>query len=641
MFYNEIIMYLIEAIPLNKIPLSGPQILTYFSKQKLKRGSLISVPLAKGKIKAIVYHSSNILDKKTEIKDSKFSLKPIDRILSKEPIITSQQLELARYIHNQYLTPLGPVLKIFIPDSLIKRKKEFNQIISKKEYSVKKISKKPIPILLWKKDRTDIYLKEIKKTIKEKRNILFLVPEIYKINIYLEKLKKIDSSVQIFSNQLKISEELEIWKKVKNNEIRIIIGTRSCLFLPFQDIGLIIVDEEENPSYKSWDQHPKYNAKDIALQLSEQFKSKIILGTSLPSINSFYLSQKKIYQLQKELSKKRKEIKIIDMKNERKWGNFSIFTEKLKKEMEKSLENKESILLFINRKGLATTIFCKDCGYLLKCDNCDAPLVFHRSKKDKLICHHCGSEKKPTTICPQCGSLKVKYSGLGTQKVNEQFTNFFKFLYPEKEPKIQILESEVPDEKEEEIIKEFKKNDLDVLITTQVILKYPEIKSKLTGIILSDHILNFPDYKSTENFIQILFKLKSLSKKTIIQTYKKESNIFQYLENENFEEFFNKELKQRKKFFYPPFSEIAKLTYSNKSKFIGEEKVRKTEKIIKKIFPEKQILGPAPAFIPRIKNQYIWNIILKIKEKDKETLKGIIQNFPVNWEIDINPENLL
>lgn len=628
-------MYLIEVIPLIKIPYPGAQTFQYFSSKELKKGSLISIPIGKTKAQGIVFDCLDLLQKKLEIKKSSIALKSIKEVISFEPIVNENQIKLAQFISDKYLEPLGLCLKSFIPPNILKRKKLPLNIFPKENI---KNQKKVKPVLLLKKNRIKEYIKLIKETLDKNQTVLFLSPEILKAAVFLKDLKKISLKTAFYHAELKNSQKLKIWQDVCQNNAHILLGTRSSIGLPFFNLGLIIIDEEESSSFKSWDQHPKLNARDVVIKLAELHGAKIILGTNFLTANSYCRIKNNEFESIGNLDKSNPRIDIVDMQKERKWGNFSLFSETLKKELRKNIESKKQILLFVNRKGLSTSIICKNCGYVEKCPNCDSPMVYHKQKdKGMLICHYCLYSKNPPAYCPSCKSTKIRYTGVGIDKVNQEIENFLKFN--NLNAKIAILHKELPEEKQKRIIDDFKKKKIDVLLTTQVAFKYPNLKSGLSAAILPDFLLNIPDFSANEKAFRVFNLLKNISKKTTIQTFKPDLSIFKYLKDNDFEGFIKEELEQRKIFSYPPFSEIIKLTFRNKLYKVCLIRTKELEKQLLNIYSQKEILGPSSAFIAKIKGRYIFNIVIKSNNLEKkDRLKGIVPSF---WEIEVDPESII
>jgi len=613
-------MFLLEIIPFIKI--KGAETLTYFSSQKPAIGSLVLIKVKNSEVKGLVTEVQALKEHKSEVKASKYALKPISKILTKKPVLTKQQTELADFISNFYLAPKGVVLKQFLPKQILNRinPKELElKIFEPREKKLKK------PILLWQKERTAFYKKEI-----QKNQTLILVPEKTLLSKYFRMAREITPETEKFHGQLKSSKEFEIFKKVSLNKTKIIVGTRASLFLPFFNLSLIILDKEESPNYKSWDLTPRYHSRSVALKLAQLTGAKIILGTEMPSVESFYFAKNNDYQLIKEVQNQTAKISFIDMKEEVKKDNYSILSDKLRQE----IKGKQTII-FTGRKGLASSVRCRDCGYVITCPQCKAPMVFHETFKNQqkvLVCHHCLKTKKIPSVCPKCKGYRLKLSGAGTQKIAKELEKF----------KIAIFDNDtvpkITDQKK--LLKDFSEKKIQILIASQLIFKY-EPKAELTAIVSADHLLNLPEYRSSENFFQTISKLKTMSKKVLIQSYNKKSQLFQIIKANKIEEFYNQELRNRKMLDYPPFCKLIKLTFKDRSAKKGEETSKKLKQKLEKFLPEIKVWGPNLAFLPKIKNQYRWELIIKIKKKDYNKAKIIKQLAKDKWEIDVEPISLI
>lgn len=644
-------MFIIDAVPLTKIPLTLNQTFSYFSKEKLEQGSLVVAPIGKRKTTALVIGCAPLSEMKIQLKQSSFKLKGIDYILCQSPIVNQKQIVLGFWVHRYYLCPLGLAFKLLLPQNLLKRKKPFTINGNKKNSQNKKEGKQPLFLCMGKAQRQKEYKKEIKKTIKEKKQVLFLAPE-------KGSLKEISSLIKsafpkantiISHGDLKPSQELENWQKTKDGTIDIIIGTRSAVFLPFSKLGLVIIDEYENNSYKSWQQHPKYDARTVAKKLSEGTGACLILADNLPSAISFFEIEQKNWRLKKSAAFPAKpDIEIVDMKEELKKKNFSIFNEKLKRLIIEEQRKGGKTILFINRRGLATALICRDCGFVFKCEKCEAPMVFHKNEKSTMLCHHCGNKRLPPALCPKCQSWKIKPIGAGTQKVAAELEKLA--------PKIKVLrlDSDIAktEKQQKEILDNFLQKENDVLVGTQLILnmlKENKKKDFLTAAILVDHLLSLPEYKAEERVFNILWRLKELSKKMIIQTYNPEAPVLKYIAENELEEFLSQELQNREDFQYPPFSHLLKLTYINRDFLGSKTEAENFKNLLESSFSETKIsaliLGPAPGFIPKTNGKYVFHILIKIKkEPPSASVKAkeiILQNIRPQWDIDVDPESLI
>lgn len=592
-------MFLTKVAPLSKIPRPAPQFLTYFTSKKLKRGALVLVPLRKKKVKAIVFNQKKVIDLKLAIKEAEYKIKPIIKVLEKEPIIKEIQIELAKWIADYYWASFGKVLSLFVRSSKEKKEKS----IKKENSFLEKLIIAP---------NNFFPKKEIENAILAKKEILFLVPEKEKEKYWKKELK-------IFNYE------------------NLIIGTRSKLFLPFSNLGLIVLTEEGNKNYKS-PMEPRYQTKEVARKLAEIWKAKLIIVSSFPSIESYYTIKNK-KTLEKNTNKVQKE--IIDMKKIKPWQPIS---NKLLLAIKEKIKNNQKVLLFIHRTGSATTLLCQDCGWIKKCDNCDVPLTYHLEKDNiKLICHYCAKEYEVPRLCQNCKSWNLKTLGVGIQKIEKELKEIFG------KDKIFRLDSKITKTKgeQEEIIKKFLTSDSSILLTTSLFLKFPIFeKFSLVGVISLDSLLCQPDFKIEEEVARKINTLLSFAgEKFILQTFFPELKAISWIKKDK-EFFYKKTIEERKKFNYPPFSKIIKLSISDKKReriikegFNLKEKIQLTAQKykIKKI----NILGPSPAFIEKIKGKYQWKIIIKLKDIDKNLKTILLANIPPKWVVDVDPEKII
>jgi len=642
-------MYIVEVVPLTNIPIQSPQALSYFCKENLKPSSLVTIPLSGRELNAIVKETFDAKDKKLELKRKSFELKKIIKVISSEPILTDSQIEIGSYLHNYYLSSLGAILKLFLPKALINRKTavEISPVSSASE--IKK--ERSQPLLLWRRNRNEFYLGEIERTAKEGGQILLLEPEISKVKKSADKIVEEGcvnkSEISVLHGGLNTSREFKEWKNIRQNDSKVIIGTRSSVFFPYGNLATIIVDEEESSNYKSWHQYPRYNAKRVAKKLAETKNAELILGTDLPSIEIYHEVKEGRCKSKKQIEFPDTEIKMIDMKKEEKDNkdNF-IFSSFLEQELKRNLDANKQSIVFINRRGTSTSIICRDCGQTVECKKCEAPMVYHKNKKGEeyLMCHHCGAKENTPNVCPNCGGHRIKYFGTGTQKVKRELQDLFK------KAEILRLDSDTASDfkKQKQILDKFKSQS-DILVGTRLLLKFKEIyatKVDLAAVVLTDPLLNFPDFRAQERAFNILMNLKVISKKLVIQTYNPSLSIFDYLKNNEVEEFFKAELEDRRQLSYPPFSNIIKISFLNKNSKRAEREAEKfkinvTNNISKKVNAYTEILGPTPAFIPKVKDKYIWNLVFKSRSHGKK-LKDVLQNLmPNRAKVDVDPTQLL
>lgn len=599
-------MYLTKVAPISRIPRPSRQFLSYFTAKKLERGALVLVPLRKKEVKAIVFSQTKASYRKMEIKKAEYQLKPISKIIEKKPVLQEQQIELAKWISDYYWASFGKVLSVFLRNS---KNKEIKNI--KSDQSNLKVKLKIAPLGY-------IPKKEIKKCLKEEKKVLILTPEREKIKFWKEKLKELKSE-------------------------KIIIGTRSSLFLPFENLGLLILTEEGNPNYKS-EMEPRYNAKEVAKKLTEIWGAKLIIVSSFPSVETYNLYARSLITRAKNKQTPLK-YQIIDMRQVKPWKPLS---EKLLFSIKENTKKGGKTLLFLNRRGTATTLLCQDCGWIQKCDNCNVPLTYHLKRQDgkmvpKMICHYCEREYYPPKLCKKCKSWNLNTLGVGTEKIEEDLVKSFG------RENVLRLDSEITKKEKEqkEIIKKFIEKKNALLLTTSIIFKYfPIEKIPLVGIVSIDSLLSQPDFKLEEECARIIDKLMFLSKKDfILQTFFPNSKAVSWTKN-NKETFYEKALQERKKFNYPPFSSLIKLSITHKNLFkikkeAFELKQKVEDKAAKLNIGNLEIMGPAPAFIEKLKGKYQWKLILKLKIENLKLRNNLLSIVPPNWKVDVGPGKII
>lgn len=507
--------------------------------------------------------------------------------------------------------------------------------------------------------KTEIYLQLIEKVINEGKSAIMLVPEIsltpQMINRFIERFGK--DIIAVLHSKLSVGERYDSWERIENGEARIVIGARSAIFAPVCNLGIIIIDEEHDSSYKS-EMAPRYNAKEVATQIAKYNNIPLLLGSATPDIVTFYKAQNEDIELLK-LSKRANNsslpnVQVVDLKQELANGNRTMISVKLYKLIQENLKNKKQTILFLNRRGFSTFVMCRDCGYVAKCKNCNISLTYHK-KEEKLKCHYCGYEEEIHKICPECGSKKIKYFGTGTQKLELEINKIF----PTASTIRMDIDTVTKKNSHEEILEKFNKDKIDILIGTQMIVKghhFPNVT--LVGVVSADGSLNIDDYRASERTFDILVQVagragrENLQGNVIIQTYNPDNYSIQYAKKQNYDEFYNVEIKLRNQLRYPPFCDIIMFGISGETEEIVSKTAEKLYRNLKEQIEKEPIIAnvlkPLPAPIDKIKNRYRWRIIIKAKVNDK--LIDIINECLYSKEIlknnariiaDINPTNMM
>lgn len=503
--------------------------------------------------------------------------------------------------------------------------------------------------------KTEIYMNLVEKALNKGKGAIVLVPEIALTPQMIERFKgRFGEDVALFHSKLSDGERFDEWYRVKSGDCRLVVGARSAIFLPVKNLGLIIIDEEHEGTYKS-EHNPKYNTKDVAEFLSLIKGCKYILGSATPSVESFadaMVSKLKLVELKNRVDNKPlPTMEIVDMREELRVKNMSLFSRKLYKEMKEALERKEQIILFLNRRGFSTFISCRSCGYVFKCPKCDISMTYH--KNGYLVCHYCGKAEKQVKICPKCKSKYVKFFGAGTERVENEVRKYFK------DSRILRMDADTTRNKEsyEKIYNSFKNREADILIGTQMITKGLDFKGiTLVGILSADMSLNIPDYRSGERTFQLITQVSGRAGrgdkegKVIIQSYTPNHPSLKYVINNNYMGMFKEEIAVRKAMKYPPFGKILLIRGISKDEEKLKEFMKKSKEMLDNILDESlDILGPTPCIVSKIKDKNRWQILIKGKIKDElckkikdalyEMNKSVYNEIRIS--IDINPNNLL
>lgn len=506
--------------------------------------------------------------------------------------------------------------------------------------------------------KTEIYMSLVDYMINTNKECIMLVPEISLTPQMVERFKgRFGRDIAVFHSRLSDGERYDEWLRVKNKDVKVAIGARSAIFLPFDNLGIIIIDEEHEGSYKS-DSNPKYNAREIGELKCEIENCKMVLGSATPSIETYYRGMKDEIELL-TLSKRADnalmpKIHIVDMREELIKNNKSIFSEELYKGISNALNNKEQIILFLNRRGFSTFVSCRKCGYVFKCDNCDISLTYH-SNGNYLSCHYCGKKYQISKTCPQCGSRYVKHFGVGTEKIQEEIRRVF--------PTARVMRMDFDTTRKknshEFIYNAFKNEEADILIGTQMVTKGLDFKNvTLVGVIAADMSLNLPDFRSAERTFQLMIQVSGRAGRgkkegnVIIQTYNSEHYSIKYAALNDFQDFYKEEIGIRYNMNYPPFSKILCINMSSKNENLLIKSIQNIGIILKNILKNSdkiEMLGPCPCILSKIKEHYRWQIIIKgkfdsslasnIKKIIYDNLKDVYTEVKVN--IDINPNSLL
>ncbi|UCZ51786.1 primosomal protein N' [Bacillus shivajii] len=505
--------------------------------------------------------------------------------------------------------------------------------------------------------KTEVYLQAIEHALKAGKEAIVLVPEISLTPQMVTRFKeRFGSLVAVLHSALSKGEKYDEWRKIRNKEVRVVVGARSAIFAPFENLGIVIIDEEHETSYKQ-EESPRYHARDVAIKRGSYFNCPVILGSATPSLESYARGKKGVYHLL-TMDKRVNDVKmptvnVVDMRDELKNGNRSMFSNELFEAIIDRKERNEQVVLFLNRRGYSTFIMCRDCGYVAECPHCDISLTYHRTNQS-LQCHYCGYTETVPTICPECESDSIRFFGSGTQKVEEEIKKVI--------PGIRVIRMDVDTTRKkgahEKLLNQFGQGEGDVLLGTQMIAKgldFPNIT--LVGVLAADSMLHLPDFRSSERTFQLLTQVSGRAGRhekpgeVIVQSYTPDHYSIQDVKEHDYVSFFQKEMYIRKQGGYPPYYYLTLINISDNDL---QKVVTVTENIVKflkgNLSNDTFVYGPVASAIPRIKDRYRYQCMIKYKVEPKliavlqeviRTYQGEMSRTSLSIVIDTNPYMML
>lgn len=506
--------------------------------------------------------------------------------------------------------------------------------------------------------KTEVFLQAIERVIQKGKNAIMLVPEISLTPQMVQRfVSRFGNSVAVIHSALSSGERFDQWNKIKNGEVKVVVGARSAIFAPFKNIGIIILDEEHENSYKS-ETSPRYHAIDVAEKRAADESCLLLLASATPSISEFYKAKQGEYTLF-EMTKRYNqgampEVCIVDMRGELfENKNRSPISLKLQREIQENLDKKQKTILFLNRRGYSTFVSCRECGEVINCPECSIAMTYHKGK-DLLSCHYCGYTRRNVTECPSCGSSYVKYFGTGTQKIEEELSRLFPTA------KVLRMDTDTTSQKggHEKILDEFAKGGADILLGTQMVTKGLDFHDvTLVGVLAADTSLAVDDFRANERgfslFTQVCGRAGrgDLQGRAVIQTYQPGNTTINFAKKHDYISFYENEIMQRKRLNYPPFCDIIYIMATGEDeqsvKSVIEDIGRTVEKSMRNVKNIFSKTGPAPAPIAKIKNNFRYRILLKCNDYDKvhDLLREIYEEHEkgrsdVRLTIDINPINM-
>lgn len=633
---------------------------TYTTTEEVPFGTRVVAPFHGRNLNGYVVGTEPLSEEEASLQ-----LKPLHRVLDREPLFNQEYLELARWVADRYYASLGEALAAMLPGG----KKETEvplfedageevavlppPLSSEQEQAVKEILSEEGGMYylfgITGSGKTEVFLRVAEATLLEGRGVIYLVPEIALTGQVVRAIReRFGSKAAVLHSRLTPSQRLTEWRRVLRGEAPLVVGARSAVFAPHPRLGLIILDEEHEGSYKSGSS-PRYHARQVAMKRCALSKARLVMGSATPSVEAYYLMQKgeiRGIRLTRRLSGgKLPEVEIVDLK-----GTEGVFSRRLQEEILITHQEGRQTILFLNRRGFSYSFHCNTCGYEMKCRRCSVSLTFHK-QKNRMVCHYCGFSTRPMDLCPSCGSLDVGYYGSGTEKIEEEARRNFPEL------NIARLDTDAVERKGtlERILREFQEGKIDLLLGTQMVAKglnFPGVR--LVGIVLADTGLHMPDFRAAERTFSLIVQVSGRAGrfapdgKVIVQTYMPHHDAVRYAAQLAMDEFYTKELENRLELKFPPFSRLFRLVFRGKS----EETVRKAAEDLGSnlehgLRGQAEVLGPAECPIGVIAGNHRYQIILRTKAflpvhavlKSQITRNKLPRG--VYLEVDVDPVSLL
>ena len=513
--------------------------------------------------------------------------------------------------------------------------------------------------------KTEVYLRAIAETIRSGRQAIMMVPEISLTPQAVERVAgRFPGRVAVLHSKLTPTEQMGEWQRIRHGHVDVVVGPRSAGFAPLPNPGLIIVDEEHDPSYKQ-DATPRYHARDAAAVLGRLTGATVVFGSATPDVGTYYaarqgrirlieLPDRPVWKTATDAcaasvpSRPMPSVQVVDMRQELKLGNRGMFSEPLMQALTTTLEQHHQALLFLNRRGSATVVLCRDCGFVMRCPHCDIPFTYHAAAT-RLICHRCDKRIPNPSVCPGCHGPRIRYLGVGTQRVEEEVRRVF--------PHARTLrwDRDVTGgaEAHEQILRAFANHEADILVGTQMIAKgldFPLVT--LVGVISADTGLHMPDFRAPERSFQLLTQVAGragraqLPSQVVVQTYTPDHYAILAARDHDYARYYREEMTFRLAACYPPFARMVRFVYSGEQPDLVQQSAHNLRSILEKGMAEAsvtdvEIIGPAPCFVARARERYYWQIIARGRGSANTSLQKLLEYIPAGWTIDVDPVDLL
>lgn len=625
---------------------------TYHSESKLAIGSIVTMSVGKKKSIGVVVRA---------VKKPTFTTKPIEQVIVPKPLPTPL-VSLAEWMSGYYATHMAVVLQTLLPAGLQKKRREQKSTATRaqrnrtnivlngeQQVAINAINEHPGGTLLLHgvpgSGKTQVYIESAKRELGRGKSTIVLVPEIALTPQLVAEFTNHFPQVVVTHSHMTEAERHKAWLEVlESTGPLIVVGPRSALFMPVTDLGLIVIDEAHEPSYKQ-DQSPRYSALRTASVLAKLHNdAKVVLGSATPSISDYYLAEQTksaiIKLTRPAVATEQPSVELVDLRSKELFREHRFMSDALLARMREALHKSQQVLLFHNRRGTAPTTLCSNCGWSALCEACFVPMTLH-ADKHKLLCHICGREHKVPPNCPECGNPSIIFRGIGTKMIEDEVRKAF--------PKARIARFDADNAADQTLDKRYQEiydGDIDIMIGTQILAKGLDVpKLSVVGILQADNGLHLPDYQAEERVFQLLYQVAGRvgrgkhESHVVVQTFLPDHPTIKLALERDYDEFYRQQLEERKRGAFPPFTYLLKLTTSYKTEMGAIRAARAMSAQLRREHPRLIIQGPTPAFYERMHNNYRWQLLLKSKKRAE--LADIARATPVGWQADLDAANLL
>jgi primosomal protein N' (replication factor Y) len=625
-------MYLISVVPLTFLPRQEAELLTYFYREPLEPRTLAEAPIGAREEKVLVLGSEDVSVRKTDVRKAAFTVKGITRVFNSYDVVSREDLEFYRWLADYYYAPLGFVLRAALPGYLLTKGNVEYQHTEPRKGTAFSFSYSASPL------RFASYIKKIEKNVKNQMQTLVLFPERVDAEKFYSRLPdRLKETALMWPHSSGQKKEYTARRELNLLRALTVIGTRSAVLLELPGLNTIIVEGEESDSHKSWDRYPRFDVRTVALRRAKMRAIELIWGSDVPTVRAYLYAARERVEVELPTPRDEAPLQLVDMRKEIASGNMSLLSERLREQISRLGKGKRGIFL-IDRRGEYTVVLCRDCGFVLRCKQCETALIT-QSGEEYLSCRSCGEKKQVPDICPACKGIHFKKFGAGSQRVADEIQQAFPTL------KIARLDSDVGSYGDGRVVLDsFTKGNIDVLVGTHGVVRPHSIgRAHTTGIISLETTLFLPEYDGDERAFILAKKLRLMASEAFVwQTYQPEHPLFSFFQENNIDEFLGEVASRRKHYNWPPYSQIIKLRTRGKSEKDVAAHAHFVFGKLERALPEGiEVFRPLRVGKGKVRGEVAWDMLIRVRSSVPVNVRNhFLSHVPSRWEIDVDPITL-